>query len=40
MSLINRSTEPWGIYAGVPARRIRERSRELLELCREFEARM
>lgn len=40
MSLINRSTEPWGIYAGVPARRIRERSRELLELCREFEARL
>ena len=31
MSLINRSTEPWGVYAGIPARRLRERSRDLLE---------
>ena len=32
MTLINRSTEPWGIYLGIPARRIRERERGLLEL--------
>ena len=31
MSLINKSTEPWGIYAGIPARRIKDRSRDLLE---------
>lgn len=39
MSLLNRSTEPWGIYMGVPARRVKERSRKLLELCAELEAR-
>ena len=32
MSLCNRTTEPFGIYAGIPARRIRERSRRLEEL--------
>ena len=32
MSLVNRSTEPWSIYAGVPARRVKERSRDLLTL--------
>ena len=32
MSLVNRSTEPWGVYAGIPARRIKERKRDLLEL--------
>lgn len=31
MTLANRSTEPWGIYGGIPARRVRDRSRELLE---------
>lgn len=30
MSLINRDLEEWTIYAGIPCRRIRERSRELL----------
>lgn len=38
MTLVNRSLSPWGIYAGIPARFIRERSRRLLELCREFES--
>ena len=38
MTLVNRSLPPWGIYAGIPARFIRERSRRLLELCREFES--
>ena len=37
MSLINRSLEPWGIYCGVPAHRIRERQKDLLQLCEEFE---
>ena len=37
MSLLNRSTEPWGIYYGVPARREAERDKALLALCREFE---
>ena len=31
-SLVAKSTEPWGIYIGSPARRIRERSKELLKL--------
>ncbi|MCD8116789.1 MAG: acyltransferase [Oscillospiraceae bacterium] len=31
MTLINKSAEPWGIYVGVPARRIREREKGLLE---------
>jgi galactoside O-acetyltransferase len=28
---VTKSTEPWGVYVGSPARRIRERSKELLE---------
>ena len=32
MSLIRTSTKAWGMYAGIPARRIKERSRNLLEL--------
>lgn len=38
MSLLNRSTEPWGIYYGSPAKRQRERQRDLLSLCSKFEA--
>ena len=30
MSLVNRSTEEWCIYAGIPARKIKERSKDLL----------
>lgn len=30
LSLVNTDLEPWTIYAGIPARRIRERLRELL----------
>jgi galactoside O-acetyltransferase len=30
LSLINRSTEPFGIYAGTPARRLKERTQGLL----------
>lgn len=31
MSLVNKSLEGWGVYAGVPCHRIKERSRKLLE---------
>lgn len=31
-SLITKSLEPWGIYFGVPVKRIRDRSKDLLEL--------
>ncbi|PAF45157.1 acyltransferase [Helicobacter sp. 11S02596-1] len=37
MSLVNRKTRPWGIYFGIPARRIAERSKELLELKKAFQ---
>ena len=36
MSLVNKSTAPWGIYAGIPARRLRDRSRSLLILEEKF----
>ena len=32
MTLITKSTQPWSVYFGVPARRLRSRSRDLLEL--------
>jgi acetyltransferase-like isoleucine patch superfamily enzyme len=36
MTLVNRSTEPWGIYVGNPARRVKERKKDLLELEPKF----
>ena len=36
LSLVTKDLEEWGIYAGRPARRIRSRSKKLLELEREF----
>lgn len=36
ISLVTRSTEPWGIYTGIPARRHRERSKNLLSLADQF----
>lgn len=39
MTLVNRSTDPWGIYIGNPARRHKDRRRDLLELERELLAR-
>ncbi|WP_394242015.1 acyltransferase [Halopseudomonas laoshanensis] len=36
MTLVNKSTEPWGVYIGSPARRIKERKKDLLELEKEF----
>lgn len=36
MSLVNRDTTEWGIFAGIPARRIKDREKELLRLQLEF----
>lgn len=36
MTLVSKSTDPWGIYVGNPAKRIKERSRDLLVLEQEF----
>lgn len=36
MSLVLRSTEEWGIYAGIPAKKIKQRSKNLLDLEQEF----
>lgn len=32
MSLINKSLDPWGIYLGIPCRRLKDRSKKLLEM--------
>ena len=32
MSLVNKSIEPWGIYAGIPCKRIKNRDKHILEL--------
>ncbi len=37
MSLVRRSLEPWGMYAGIPVRRLRNRSKQLLELKSAFQ---
>jgi serine acetyltransferase len=39
-ALVNRSLAPWGVYAGAPARRIRERSRKLLDYEAQLKAAM
>jgi acetyltransferase-like isoleucine patch superfamily enzyme len=36
MALVTKSTEPWSIYAGVPARRLRARSRQMLDLEKQY----
>jgi len=36
MTLVNKSTQPWGIYVGNPARRIKDRKKDMLELEKEF----
>lgn len=35
-TIFTRSADPWGIYVGAPARRVKERSRELLRLHEEY----
>lgn len=37
MSLVNKPLEPWGMYYGIPAKRYAEKSKDLLELEREYE---
>ena len=32
MSLVNRNLDPWGMYAGIPVKRIRDRKKDLLKL--------
>lgn len=36
MTCVSKSTEPWGIYVGNPAKRIKERKKDLLDLEKEF----
>ena len=36
MALVNKSTLPWGIYVGTPARRVKDRKKGLLELEAKF----
>ncbi|MDR7281948.1 acetyltransferase-like isoleucine patch superfamily enzyme [Pseudomonas corrugata] len=36
MALVTKSTEPWGIYTGVPAKRVKDRKKDLLELEKKF----
>lgn len=36
MCMVKTELEPWGIYAGVPCKRIKERSKNLLELEKAF----
>ena len=36
MALVNKSTDPWGVYTGNPAKRIKERKQDLLKLEAEF----
>ena len=36
MTLVQKDLEPWGVYVGIPARRLKERSKGLLVLEEEF----
>lgn len=36
MSLVTNSTQPWGIYVGIPARRVKDRKQDLLQLEQQF----
>lgn len=36
MSLINHNLEPWYVYAGIPARKLRERNKDILKLEKEY----
>lgn len=36
MSLVNKSLEAWGIYIGIPCKRIKERKKDLLELEKKY----
>lgn len=36
MSFVNKSLDDWGIYVGIPCKRIKDREKEMLDLEREF----
>ncbi|PWW10380.1 MULTISPECIES: acyltransferase [Pseudidiomarina] len=36
MSLVTKTTEPWSVYVGTPAQRIKSRSKKILELEKQF----
>jgi len=36
MSMVTKSTEPWSIYFGIPAKKIKNRRRDLLELEKQY----
>lgn len=36
MSLVLNSTEPWGIYTGIPTKRLKDRRKDLLPLEKEY----
>lgn len=36
MTLVTKSTEPWGVYIGTPAKRVKSRSKKILELEKKF----
>jgi len=36
MSLVISNTEPWNIYVGSPAKRLKSRSKDLLELEKQY----
>lgn len=37
MSLVNKNLEPWGIYVGIPAKFIKSRKKNILQLEKQFE---
>ncbi len=36
LSIVNKNTQPWGIYVGTPARRVKDRSKNLLEFEKQY----
>lgn len=36
MSMVTKKTEPWSIYSGVPAKKIRKRKQDILELEKKY----
>lgn len=36
MTFISKSLDPWGVYLGIPARRVKDRSKEILKLEQEY----
>lgn len=36
MTLVNKNLDPWGVYVGIPAKRLKERKKNLLELEKKF----